>query len=258
LHLLTLVVVAIIQFSSKQWFETFQIYSQNDISHFFKNLFFIQAWGPLGDGFSFNAPTWSVSVEIVVYFIFFICITTLNRIRNIGLFIFLVGLKKLMDVDYSFMEPVSFLYPCFIYFLGGISVYFSVSIKNRYFQLISLVLSCVLIPNLFRDFVSFGLTQLVLILVSSAAYLDTFPLANSLHRWRIFGELTYSVFLWHVPLQMIILMVMMQFDISHSIAQSPLFLLFFLVLTYSVGYVSYRWIEQPARKFLNNRFMPAQ
>ena len=34
--------------------------------------------------------------------------------------------------------------------------------------------------------------------------------------------------------------------------------LFFLVLTYSVGYASYRWIEQPARKFLNNRFMPAQ
>jgi peptidoglycan/LPS O-acetylase OafA/YrhL len=72
------------------------------------------------------------------------------------------------------------------------------------------------------------------------------------------GELTYSVFLWHAPLQMIILMVMMQFDISHSIAQSPLFLLFFLVLTYLVGYASYRWIEQPARKFLNNRFVTAQ
>jgi peptidoglycan/LPS O-acetylase OafA/YrhL len=57
---------------------------------------------------------------------------------------------------------------------------------------------------------------------------------------------------------MIILMIMMQFNISNSIAQSPLFLLFFLVLTYSVGYVSYRWIEQPARKFLNNRFMPAR
>ena len=257
LHLLTLLVVAIIQYSSKQWFDTFQIYSQNDTSHFLRNLLFIQAWGPLGS-FSFNAPTWSVSVEIVVYLIFFICLTTLNRIRNIGLFIFLFGLKKLMDVDFSFMEPVSFLYPCFIYFLGGISIYFSVSVKNRYFQLISLVLCCVLIPNLFRDFVSFGLTQLVLILVSTAAFLDTFSIANRLQRVRIVGELTYSVFLWHVPLQMIILMIMTQFDISRSVPESPLFLFFFLVLTYSVGYVSYRWIEQPARKFLNNRFMPAR
>jgi peptidoglycan/LPS O-acetylase OafA/YrhL len=57
---------------------------------------------------------------------------------------------------------------------------------------------------------------------------------------------------------MIILMIMMQFDISNSIAQSPLFLLFFLVLTYAVGYGSYRWIEQPARKYINNRFMSAQ
>jgi peptidoglycan/LPS O-acetylase OafA/YrhL len=57
---------------------------------------------------------------------------------------------------------------------------------------------------------------------------------------------------------MIILMFMMQFDISNSVAQSPLFLLFFLVLTYAVGYGSYRWIEQPARKYINNRFMPAR
>jgi peptidoglycan/LPS O-acetylase OafA/YrhL len=57
---------------------------------------------------------------------------------------------------------------------------------------------------------------------------------------------------------MIILMIMMQFEISRSVAQSPMFLLFFLVLTYSVGYASYRWIEQPARKFLNNRFVTAQ
>jgi peptidoglycan/LPS O-acetylase OafA/YrhL len=57
---------------------------------------------------------------------------------------------------------------------------------------------------------------------------------------------------------MIILMFMMQFDISNSVAQSPLFLLFFLVLTYAVGYASYRWIEQPARKYINNRFMPAR
>jgi peptidoglycan/LPS O-acetylase OafA/YrhL len=57
---------------------------------------------------------------------------------------------------------------------------------------------------------------------------------------------------------MIILMIMTQFDISNSAARSPLFLLFFLALTYSVGYASYRWIEQPSRKYINNRFMPAR
>jgi peptidoglycan/LPS O-acetylase OafA/YrhL len=101
-------------------------------------------------------------------------------------------------------------------------------------------------------------TGIALILVCLAAFFDTFPVTNRLQRVRIVGELTYSVFLWHAPLQMIILMFMMQFDISNSVAQSPLFLLFFLVLTYAVGYASYRWIEQPARKYINNRFMPAR
>jgi peptidoglycan/LPS O-acetylase OafA/YrhL len=257
LHLLTLVVVAIIQFSSKQWFETFQIYSQNDISHFFKNLFFIQAWGPLGDGFSFNTPTWSVSVEIVVYFIFFALLRILHKTKIFFSFALVLLMRVLINV-YPTLSDQVFFYECLMYFLTGVSVYFVIVLPKPVFRIPLLLGLIAIIPFIIPDFRNKNISLVVITFVCTAAYLDTFPLANRLQRVRIVGELTYSVFLWHAPLQMIILMVMMQFDISHSIAQSPLFLLFFLVLTYSVGYVSYRWIEQPARKFLNNRFMPAR
>jgi peptidoglycan/LPS O-acetylase OafA/YrhL len=256
LHLLTLLVVVVIQFVSMKSFGTYQIYGTNDLYHFFTNLFFVQSWGKLGDGFSFNAPTWSVSVEILVYFIFFALLGALRRGKILVSLALLLIMRVLIGLQPTIDENV-FFFECLMYFLLGVSIYFAVSFSKPMTRIGALTALMVITPYLipaFRPKHAF----ITLIFVCLAAFLDTFPITNRLQRVRIVGELTYSVFLWHVPLQMIILMIMMQFNISNSIAQSPLFLLFFLVLTYSVGYVSYRWIEQPARKFLNNRFMPAQ
>jgi peptidoglycan/LPS O-acetylase OafA/YrhL len=256
LHLLTLLVVAVIQFVSMKSFGTYQIYGQNDLYHFFTNLFFVQSWGKLGDGFSFNAPTWSVSVEIVVYFIFFALLAVLRRGKIAVPVALLIGMWFLIKKYPTISEDI-FFFQCLMYFLAGVSIYFAVSFSKPIAKIATLI---ALVPIILFSIPAFrsGYGFIALLLICLAAFLDAFPITNYLQRLRIVGELTYSVFLWHVPIQMIILMIMMQFNISNSIAQSPFFLLFFLVLTYSVGYASYRWIEQPARKYINNRFMPAQ
>jgi peptidoglycan/LPS O-acetylase OafA/YrhL len=256
LHLLTLLVVVVIQFVSMKSFGTYQIYGTNDLYHFFTNLFFVQSWGKLGDGFSFNAPTWSVSVEILVYFIFFALLAVLRRGKIIVALALLLGMKILIDLYPTISENV-FFFQCLMYFLAGVSIYFAVSFSRPITKFATLIVLVAIIRYLIPAFQPRH-TGIALIFVCLAAFFDTFPITNRLQRVRIVGELTYSVFLWHAPLQMIILMFMMQFDISNSVAQSPLFLLFFLVLTYAVGYASYRWIEQPARKYINNRFMPAR
>ena len=256
LHLLTLLVVVVIQFVSMKKYDTYQIYALNDLNHFVTNLFFIQAWGKLGDGFSFNAPTWSVSVEIVVYFIFFLLLGTLRRGKIIVPLVLLFVMRILSDT-YPSINDRYFFFQCLTYFLIGVCVYFAVAMPNPAARIALLTVLVVIAPYLNPAF-HIGYALKAFIIVCCAAFLDTMQISRYLQPVRVIGELTYSVFLWHVPLQMIILMIMMQLDISNSIAQSPLFLLFFLVLTYSVGYASYRWIEQPARKFLNNRFMPAQ
>jgi peptidoglycan/LPS O-acetylase OafA/YrhL len=237
-------------------FGTYQIYGTNDLYHFFTNLFFVQSWGKLGDGFSFNAPTWSVSVEILVYFIFFALLAVLRRGKILVALALLLGMKILIDLHPTISENV-FFFQCLMYFLAGVSIYFAVSFSRPITKFATLIVLVAIIRYLIPAFQPRH-TGIALIFVCLAAFFDTFPITNRLQRVRIVGELTYSVFLWHAPLQMIILMFMMQFDISNSVAQSPLFLLFFLVLTYAVGYASYRWIEQPARKYINNRFMPAQ
>ena len=70
LHLITLTTVAALQLINQRVLGSYRIYDYNDLKHFVFNVFFMQGWG-FNDGFSFNAPTWSVSVEIVVYIIFF-------------------------------------------------------------------------------------------------------------------------------------------------------------------------------------------
>ena len=255
LHLLTLLVVVAIQFVSMKSFGTYQIYGRNDLFHFFTNLFFVQAWGKLGDGFSFNAPTWSVSVEIVVYFIFFALLTVLRRGKIAVPVALLIGMWFLIKKYPTISEDI-FFFQCLMYFLAGVSIYFAVSFSKPIAK-IAILTSLVPIIAYFIPAFRSGYAFIALLLVCLAAFLDTFPITHHLKRLRIVGELTYSVFLWHAPLQMIILMIMMQFDISNSIAQSPLFLLFFLALTYAVGYASYRWIEQPARHYLNSRYKPA-
>ena len=256
LHLLTLLVVAAIQFVSMKSFGTYQIYAQNDLFHFFTNLFFVQAWGKLGDGFSFNAPTWSVSVEIIVYFVFFALLAVLRRGKIIVSLAILLGMRILTDSHPTISDHV-FFFECLMYFLTGVSIYFAVTMSKQLTRIATLTVLVAIIPYLIPAF-RLKYAFIALLLVCSAAFLDTFSITHHLKRLRIVGELTYSVFLWHVPLQMIILMIMTQLDIANSAARSPFFLLFFLALTYSVGYASFRWIEQPARKYINNRFMLAR
>ena len=72
LHIATLILVA----GSQLWLahagEGDYIYSNNDGKHFLLNLFFASSWG-LESGFSFNGPIWSVSVEVLLYALFFAC-----------------------------------------------------------------------------------------------------------------------------------------------------------------------------------------
>jgi peptidoglycan/LPS O-acetylase OafA/YrhL len=70
LHLLTLLVVLVGQIISKSYTGNFIIFPYNDAYHFILNIFLASHWG-LQKGFSFNAPIWTVSVEVLMYFLFF-------------------------------------------------------------------------------------------------------------------------------------------------------------------------------------------
>jgi peptidoglycan/LPS O-acetylase OafA/YrhL len=87
LHFITLLVVVVLlaaQFIRSGEFVLYPGYTRNDLWHFILNLALLQQSG-LGRGFSFNAPSWSISIEMIanVFLIALICFAPSNSHKRI-------------------------------------------------------------------------------------------------------------------------------------------------------------------------------
>ena len=258
LHIVTLLVVTALQQISFHRLNTFQIYSCNDLYHFLLNLFFVQSWG-FEKSYSFNGPTWSVSLEILIYILFFFIISYLTRFKVWVPIVVLVLYKLSVNI-----ELISPFRNCLAYFFFGVGVYFCSTFVIEKFSrsLIILILviesfTFLILRNL--DLISFnsggnGYIWGTAFLVFFVAQIDGSRLAPLFIKTRMLGDLSYSVFLWHVPIQITIKLVQAKYSIDNSIAYNKLSFIFFIALTYVVGYLSYRYIEQPAQRIIRKRF----
>lgn len=78
LHFATLILVALLQLDARASLGSFIVYPSNDLRHFVLNLFFASHWG-FQRGWSFNAPVWSVSVEVLLYAVFFVIVLLVRQ-----------------------------------------------------------------------------------------------------------------------------------------------------------------------------------
>ena len=263
IHLLSLFAIAVLQIISTYRFSEFQIYCANDFYHFVLNLFFIQGWG-FADGNSYNAQTWSVSVEVAVYIIFFLILKKLKKFKVLGA---LFVLSLCMSIDARFDQVVTelFFFECLIYFVTGILIFFVVKEMNK--RTTKLLKSMINLAALLTLFVAryfdillfdsgsnswFWVLTYIVFLVSQ---IDGQIFTQEFKKLRIIGDLSYSVFLWHIPIQVFIKVVLHDSEIRDSYANSKLFFCFYLLLTYTVGYISHKFFEQPAQRFLRLKFM---
>ncbi|KPL67978.1 hypothetical protein SZ64_07505 [Erythrobacter sp. SG61-1L] len=67
------------------------------------------------------------------------------------------------------------------------------------------------------------------------------------------GENTYGVYLWHFPIQLAMMLVLMPAIKTQEIAQNGWFLVLFFVLAVAMARISYVWFERPMRDFLRER-----
>lgn len=79
LHFATLIYVAAMQSVSQSMVGHWQVYGNNDVKHFFLQVFMSSNWSNWDRGLSFNGPIWSVSLEISIYALFFISIWIMKR-----------------------------------------------------------------------------------------------------------------------------------------------------------------------------------
>lgn len=243
LHLTTLLAVAALQYLSWSSFGHFQIYLVNDLHHFILNLFLASSWG-LEQSSSFNAPIWSVSVEVLVYllFIFILPVLRLGRLHQ-------VGVTVLALVIVTWAVPGLQVAQCASYFFLGGSIYAMTSVLPRSGLPACAAMFCAIavVTALLSPLTPIFVYLMTASAVACAVCLD-FLSKSRQNAFSILGDWSYGTYLLHVPVQIVILILFDAGFLPRSIAQQDWFFLAYFASVVALAAASYHCLERPAQR----------
>lgn len=218
-------------------------YAANDAKHFALNLLMLQESG-LNDRMSFNLPSWSISVEVICYAIFYSVASRCSRhITPLSAAISVAGLLATLGSD-----------PSLDHIGRGACGFFAGVLAHRFRHASILYIAgfCLLafsavnqIPDISQGAaMGISLFPLLLIIAPRLGFLR--------HRALLWlGERSYSIYLIHAPLYMAINVLIFNGQVVPDrwiwLAVLTSWLLL-LLLSDS----SYRCLETPARKWINS------
>ena len=235
LHFITLILILFIQLISQSITGNYQMFEYNDIYHFFLNLFFISGWG-FHNGFSFNQPIWSVSMELIAYIFFFISI---KYIKNFELKFLFVMYIVLLFIDKSFSAPNmnDNIISCVNLFISGTIIYFLTKKlnKNTFFWISISLLIISFIGN-FKIFM-FCPAILMLFIVSENLFKDKI----NKNFFSMLGNITYSTYLLHAPYSIILILL---FKNQTEVYLNSFFFIFYFTSLIIVSSFVYILIEK--------------
>ncbi len=240
---------------------------------FWAQLFMYNDWPIVGNGSFINFPAWSISIEVFCYLVVFpLLYLGLNRTRNKNALV--VAVVSLAAMYLSFLmfreyydvrllkigEASNVAWQSYwvaivrgiLGFSAGYLVYFCFAHKNALFRLCAryadfLVLGFVLI--LLSDVLDIGWVHYTVLL----APFVTLGLAGdkgftarllSTRLARHFGDISYSVYMWHIP----VFWMLRRHDLIPR--NSVLSGVILLAAVWLVAWLSYRFLETPARDFI--------
>jgi len=245
LHFLTLLAIAGVQFWSHRALGYFQIVQYNDPYHFVLNLLFISSWG-LARGASFNFPIWSVSVEIVIYWVFFLSLRVLFR-RGLWGPVAVAGFFWLLRLWVP--TPVVV---CGWYFFAGSCVFVFLQLARH--TAVPVAVACIVLAAIQphgRLLLVCGGTILLL------GYLDETFEPRAIRKWFAWlGESTYSIYLLGLPVQFAIMTTLDIASVERArLADNAWFLVGFLAVVLVLARLSFLYVERPLQTLLRSRLL---
>lgn len=249
LHFVTLLIVAMLQIAALRLVGSDLIYQYNDWYHFALQLVFASNWG-FEQGFSFNGPIWSVSVEVLIYLLFWLVAEHLFKRGILGPLALVAGAGVMLKLGLGDEQ----IWQCVQYFFIGCGLYHIAGHHARPVRDLALVTALAAAGGMLFALTSSELrvsnlmVPIAIALVGAAALVDFHKAGEKARALSFIGDSTYGIYLWHVPLQVTILIVLHRLGIAAEMRSSPVFLMVYLLFACIVGWLSFTWFEKPANR----------
>ncbi|MCU0908997.1 MAG: acyltransferase [Rhodobacteraceae bacterium] len=260
LHLLTLGAVGALQAISLSQVGTPQIYGNNDLTHFLLHLLMASNATTLSEGLSFNGPFWSVSLEIPVYGLFFLCLVTFRRLPaltalTMGAVCWVLGFAD--GVGIKGVQPAVF--ECGGYFFLGAFLWTLYRRFHAQWPAMLAVTGLAMAAATMGAMV--GNSVILTAAGGSALVLAALALDRSRRTGRgampLLGDLSYAIYLVHVPIQIAVLLVAdLFFGRDRSFADHALTLPAYLAATLALSWLVHRHVELPGGRAIRRMLLP--
>lgn len=251
LHIATLVGVVGLQAIHRQVAGTDFIYPATDPEMFVRQLFLATDWGRQSP-FSFNGPIWSISAEVAVYAAFF----TLLRFFTPSMKFCIGVIVACVAAQIAGLQWVSV--GCASYFFAGGMAAMAPRQWRR--PAGALLFTLILVGATTGILADRGKLPMILLIAVPCLLLLVSRGWNGLGRLQkpiqAAGNLTYSSYLMHFPLQLVVAIAATASGVALPLT-NPLFLLAYIVGTLTVAALSYKAFEVPLQNWLRKRTLKA-
>lgn len=263
LHVATLLACAAVEWTLEAQHKATVIYERADLYHFFLQLFYLHTW--LERGWSFNEPSWSVCGEVFVYALFFYFCW-----RHAKAFPVACGLVVFLGMEVE-TGPLPILNEniarAMVGFFAGALLMQGIQAADRggYGARLGLAsLGLLTVGGFLAWHIGYtqwiGLSTLPHVLVVfplvvvTALRFEPLTRALSVRPFAVLGDISYAVYLIHVPLQMVTLAVTRAYGIRLPTTESWLLWAYMAVLVLASTAVHYGF-ERPMRRRLRRKWL---
>ena len=256
LHLVTLLAVALLQSVYFNLHGCFFVYQDNDLPHFLTQLFMASEWG-ITQGYSFDGPIWSISVEVLVYLLFFLMLrATRSWLLNVAIVAACLGAPSL-NAGGQVTNCLA------LFYIGGLAAIARRAVTATRFERpieagawLAITVVGPFVVFLLRD----RLDDFAMPLFVTYTPILLFCLSREISLPRLLqraieaaGNMTYSSYLLHFPLQLVIVLCFALAGRPVPVYGGALFTVY-LLTTLLLSYFTFRYFEAPAQRFVRAAF----